>query len=141
MSASMYALNITRQSFLSLDVTVADTQWARLRGLLGRARLRHDEGIWIVPSQGIHTIGMLFPIDVVYLDANCRVVYLEEQVRPMRITSVRLACRSVLELRPRTIYSSSTKVGDQLLICTPADMEAYWRSIGRTEETLTTKRA
>lgn len=136
MSANMYALNITRQSFLSLDVTRADTQWARLRGLLGRTRLRHDEGVWIVPSQGIHTIGMLFPIDVVYLDANCRVVYLEEQVRPMRITSVRFDCRSVLELRPKTIYSSSTKVGDQLLICTPAEMQEYWKSSGQAVEAL-----
>ncbi len=49
--------NQTRECFLSLGVTAADTTFARLRGLIGRLKLRVDEGLWVVPSCGIHTAG------------------------------------------------------------------------------------
>jgi uncharacterized membrane protein (UPF0127 family) len=117
--------NETRESFLSLRVTPADTQVSRLRGLTGRLRLKSDEGIWVVPSQGIHTIGVRFAIDVIYLDAAHRVVNLTESLGSFRIGPLRLKCASVLELPVQTIYSSQTQVNDQLLICSPEEMEAY----------------
>jgi uncharacterized protein len=98
----------------------------RLRGLLGRMRLRSDEGLWLVPCQGIHTFGLLFPIDVVYLDAQLRVIHLIEHLGPFRISSIRRHAGSVLELPTRTIYSSNTQVGDELLISSPEGMESYW---------------
>lgn len=131
-----YAFNATRQSFLSLAVKVADTPFARLRGFLGRARLRSDEAIWVVPSQGIHTFGLLFPIDVIYLDAALRVVHLIEHVGPFRLTPIRRTAASVLELPPRSIYASGTQVGDQFVICPPDTMYAYWQA----EETGTAER-
>jgi hypothetical protein len=82
-----------------------------------------EDGIWLIPSLGIHTFGMLFPIDVVYLDGVNRVTHLVEHLGPFRISPVHPGCASVLELRPRTIYSSHTKVGDQLLICAPETMQ------------------
>ena len=51
------AFNVTKQAFISLGVTVADTPFARLRGLLGKMRMRSDEAVWVVPSHGVHTIG------------------------------------------------------------------------------------
>lgn len=106
--------NQTRQSFLSLDTTVADTQLSRLKGLLGKRELKSNEGLWLVPCQGIHTIGLLFPIDVIYLDAEYRVVHLIEHLKPFRITSLRRSCHSVLEVPLRTIFESETEVGDQI---------------------------
>lgn len=117
--------NKTRESFLSLNVAAADTHLARLRGLVGRFRLRSDEGIWVSPSQGIHTIGVLFAIDLVYLDADHRVIHLVESFGTFRIGPIRKNCASVLELATRTIYSSQTQVGDELLICSPGEMEEY----------------
>jgi uncharacterized membrane protein (UPF0127 family) len=126
--SSLCAFNITRQSFINLGVTVADTPLARLRGLIGKIRLRSDEAMWIVPSHGIHTIGLLFPIDVIYLDAQLRVVQAVEHLGPLRIAPIRRQCASVLELPARSIYDSGTQVGDQLLICSPEEMHAYWLS-------------
>jgi uncharacterized membrane protein (UPF0127 family) len=117
--------NKTRESFLSLNVRAADTTLTRLRGLLGSLRLKSDEGVWVIPSQGVHTIGLLFAIDVIYLDSNRRVVHLTESFGTFRIGSIRRNCSSVLELPTRTIYSSQTQVGDELLICTPEEMERY----------------
>jgi uncharacterized membrane protein (UPF0127 family) len=115
--------NQTRQSFLSLDTTVADTQLARLRGLLGRRELKSDHGLWLVPCQGIHTIGLVFPIDVVYLDVDHRVVHVIEYLQPFRITSIRRNCHSVLELPVRTIFESETETGDQIAFFSASEQE------------------
>lgn len=117
--------NQTRESFLSLGVTRADNHLTRLKGLLGRFKLRSDEGLWIVPSWGIHTIGLLFPIDLIYLDEDCRVIHLVEHLGTFRIGPIRIKSASVLELPTRTIYSSQTQIGDRLLIRSTEAMEAY----------------
>jgi uncharacterized membrane protein (UPF0127 family) len=117
--------NKTRESFLSLNVTVADTHFTRLRGLLGKMRLKTDEGIWVIPSYGVHTIGLPFAIDLIYLDSEYRVIDLIESFSSFRIGPVRLACVSVLELARHAIYSSQTQVGDELLICSPEEMAQF----------------
>ncbi len=129
MTNPFYAFNITKQSFISLGVTVADTPLTRLRGLLGKVRMRSDEAMWVVPSHGVHTIGLLFPIDLIYLDEQLRVVHLVESLGPLRIAPLRWQCASVLELPPKSIFGSGTEVGDQLMIACPGDMDAYWESL------------
>ena len=114
--------NKTREAFLSLNVTVADTHFGRLRGLLGKLRLKTDEGMWVIPSKGIHTIGLPFSIDLIYLDADQKVIHLAESFGSFRIAAFRLNASSVLELPTRTIYSSGTELGDELLICSAEDM-------------------
>ena len=122
------AFNISRQSFVSLGVKVADTPLARLRGLLGKMQIRSDEAVWIVPSRGIHTFGLMFSIDVIFLDAQHRVVHMIENLGPLRIAGIRRQSASVLELPAHSIYGSGTQVGDQLLICSQEKMRAYWAS-------------
>ena len=106
----------------------ADTHLSRLKGLLGTLRLKSDEGIWISPSQGIHTIGVRFAIDLVYLDANYRVIETLESFGTFRIGPLRMNCASVLELPTRTIYCSQTQVGDQLVICSPEEIEQHLKA-------------
>lgn len=117
--------NQTGESFVGLNIRRADTALARLRGLLGQFRMRSGEGLWVVPSHGIHTMGLLAPIDLIYLDAGERVIHLVEHQSPFRMAPIRLKSVSVLELPPHTIYSSQTHVGDQVLICPSEEMEAY----------------
>src|SRR5665213_2948304 len=81
--------NQTRECFLSLGVKVADTSFTRLIGLIGRFKLRGDEGLWVVPSSGVHTWGVLFPLDLIYLDANYRVIYLTEHLPRFRIAPLK----------------------------------------------------
>ena len=120
--------NLTRQSFLSLGVRVADTQWDRLRGLLGHLRLQGDDGLWVVPSQGVHTVGLLFPVDVVYLDAHSRVIHLVERLGPFHIGPLRRHARSVLELPTESVFCSNTQIGDQFVICSPEGLAAHLNS-------------
>jgi uncharacterized protein len=116
--------NQTRECFLSLNVTAADTIFSRLRGLIGRLKLRSDEGIWVVPSRGVHTLGLLFPLDLIYLDEHYRVIHLVEYFPSFRIAPLKTQAESVLELPTHTIYSSQTQPGDELVICVAEEMES-----------------
>ena len=114
----VYVYNRTRQTFIATEVLVADTYLRRLIGLLGKTRrwARPGRGLWIIPSCGIHTIGMLFPIDLVFIDKECNVVGVQEFVRPFRISRVCLKANSVLEFPVHTIHRSCTEIGDTLEI-------------------------
>ncbi len=48
--------------------------WGKLKGLLGRNNLPTNQGILLVNCRQIHTLGMKFPLDVVVLDKNLRVL-------------------------------------------------------------------
>jgi uncharacterized membrane protein (UPF0127 family) len=117
-NGQVYVYNKTRETFVATEAKVADSYLPRLIGLLGKTRrwARLGKGLWIVPSRGVHTIGMLFPIDLIFLSKEKEVVHIEEHVRPFRISKVSLKATSVLELPPHTIYRSRTQVGDQLEI-------------------------
>jgi uncharacterized protein len=108
------AFNLTRRLHLATDVAVADTHWSRLRGLIGMdARdFGNGKGLWIRPSRGVHTVGMRFPIDVLYLDHAGSVVHLEHSLRPWRFAPVRMKAASVLELPSETLARTETKMGD-----------------------------
>jgi uncharacterized membrane protein (UPF0127 family) len=119
--------NQTRECFLSLNVKVADTTLTRLRGMIGRMSLRPDDGIWVVPSSGVHTVGVLIPLDLIYLDASHRVVHVVEHFPTFRIAPIRSDSESVLELPVHSIYPSQTQVGDQLLICAAEEIEKHFK--------------
>jgi uncharacterized membrane protein (UPF0127 family) len=85
--------------------------------------LKLDEGLWVVPSRGIHTIGVLFQLDLIYLNENHEVIHIVESFPTFRISPIIPQAASVLELPPHTIYSSQTQPGDHLLICTAEEME------------------
>jgi uncharacterized membrane protein (UPF0127 family) len=125
MKRTLCVFNRNRESFLGLRVAPANTLKMRLRGLLGRVRLEPEDGIWLTPSRGIHTIGMLFAIDVIYLDAANRVIHLVEHMGPFRISPIRIKCASILELKSRAIYLSNTQIGDELLICAAEEIKTY----------------
>jgi uncharacterized protein len=108
--------NATRGSCLGERIGIADRGMSRLVGLLGRQSLEPGSGLFIVPTQAIHTIGMAFPIDVVFVDKKHKVVGMRECVRPFRVTRVFWRAFGVIELPPETIKSSRTQVGDQLKI-------------------------
>ncbi len=117
-SSQGQAFNQTRQVFLATALAIADTHWTRLRGLLGTrsSDFRNGSGLWIVPSHGVHTLAMGFPIDVVFLDEGLTVIDVQTNVRPWRFTPVRTQATSVLELPCRTATETRTVVGDKIQI-------------------------
>ena len=112
----VFVYNKSRETFLSFRVKVADSLVGRLVGLLGRRSLQPDSGVWIVPANAIHTVGMMFCFDLVLIDKNFKVVGLRELVRPFTITMPNRKAESVLELPAHSIFRSRTQIGDQLVI-------------------------
>jgi len=105
--------NLTRQVELAECVDVADQSGKRRKGLLGRAALSPGEGLWIVPCESVHTFGMKFPIDLVYLDPDKRVKKVRSGVRPWRLSAC-LSAHSVLELVSGSVRETGTLPGDRL---------------------------
>ena len=77
--------------------TVADSVRTRLRGLLGKSALEPHQGLLLRPANSVHTAFMRFPIDVVFLDGNLKVLDVVEGVPPWRMKAKKGA-RAVLEL-------------------------------------------
>jgi uncharacterized membrane protein (UPF0127 family) len=112
----VFVYNKTKETFLAFRVKVADSFVSRLVGLLGKRVLKPDGGVWIVPANAVHTIGMLFTFDLVLIDKDFKVVGLRELIRPFRITRPNFRAESVIELPAHAIFKSRTEVGDQLMI-------------------------
>lgn len=115
-SREVFVYNETKETFLAFKVQVADSILGRLIGLLGRRSLKPDAGVWIVPANSIHTIGMLFSFDLVMVDKDFRVVSVREMIKPFRLILPKRRAESVIELPCHTIFRSRTEVGDQLVI-------------------------
>jgi len=107
--------NLTRGTLLAEAAEVADTSAGRRTGLLKHAGLAPGEGLWIVPCESVHSFGMKFAIDLVYLDRRRRVRKTRRSMRPWRISACLMA-DSVLELPVGTIEATGTEPGDQLEI-------------------------
>ena|SRR5438477_13089940 len=122
-SSQGQAFNQTRQAYLATALAIANTHWTRLRGLLGLRSndFRNGSGLWIVPYHGVHTLGMAFPIDVVYLDDAMTVIHIQGDLRPWRFAPVRKQAASVLELPRRTAAETRTEVGDKIEITLEKD--------------------
>jgi uncharacterized membrane protein (UPF0127 family) len=107
-------MNDTRATLIGDRVEVANTSFGRLVGLLGRRNLAPGGGLWIRPSSGVHTVGMLFPIDVVGLDKKLTVIKLWKNLVPYRVTSVSWTINSVIELPSGRIAEAGIQIGDSL---------------------------
>jgi len=108
--------NRTRGAILASRVQLADTPRARRTGLLKHDKLDAGEGLWIYPTQGIHTFGMRFPIDVAFIDRRMRVKRIYHRLAPFRLTSLVWSAKSVLELPSGCLARTQTAVGDELQI-------------------------
>jgi uncharacterized protein len=111
-------VNLTRGNVVCEQVVIADRARRRMRGLLGRRSLPPGEGMLLQPSPSIHTAFMRFPIDVVFLDRNLRVIKLVEHLPPWHTASA-MEGRSTLELSSGEIARRRVQVGDQLLTVAP----------------------
>src|SRR5215218_1821036 len=105
-------LNITRAAVLAERADLADSFFARVRGLLGRSTLANGEGLVIRPCNAVHTLGMAFPIDVVHLDVDSRVLRVVANLRPWRLGPVVRGSRGVVELPAGTVTATGTRPGD-----------------------------
>jgi len=115
--------NQTRESFLSLGVTVADTAAKQLKVLMDNLSIKADAGLWLTPFRGVPATKGLTPVDLIYLDEDNRVLQAIESFPNHAIEPTREQPASALVLAGHTIFSTQTQPGDMLLICIADEME------------------
>jgi len=113
MANLLTATNLTRGVRLTEGARVADGFCSRLVGLLRDKGLEKGDGLWIVPCNSIHSIGMQFVFDAIFLDKELKVVHLMSEMKPWRISKLVFAAHSVLELPHGLIAQTGTTIGDQ----------------------------
>lgn len=118
------AFNRTRKAYLATELSLADTHWSRLRGLMGASEqdFGNGRGLWIVPCRGVHTLAMRFPIDVLYLSKAGTVVHIEQKLQPWRFAPIRMQAATVLELPSGKAVETATAVGDKIEIKLKTDV-------------------
>ena len=93
------------------SLEVADTRASRRKGLLGRDGV--EGTLLLVPARSVHTIGMRFPIDVAWLDAEM-VVLRTARISRHRMSRPVLRAHSVLEAEAGAFAHWGLVVGDKL---------------------------
>ena len=121
-----YEITTDRGAVLATDARRATRVGERLRGLLGTGALPSGRGLHIEPCSSIHTFFMSYPIDVLFLDREGRVLRAIHSLAPWRATLPVLGARGVVELPAGTLQAAGVAVGDRVhfraraLACRPA---------------------
>ena len=106
--------NTRNGTSLGHRISKADSYFTRLFGLLPKSHLEEGEGLWIVPCNSIHSVGMKFVFDAVFLAKDLTVVAVMSDIPKWRLSPVYWKAHSVLELPASVIAQTDTQVGDVL---------------------------
>lgn len=95
------------------QVWLADNILSRARGLLGRPMLQESQGLLIQPCNSIHTFGMRYSLDVVFMDSEGKVLKFYQSLPSFRLAAT-FGASAVLELAPGEVERIGLSVGDKL---------------------------
>lgn len=110
----MYVVNRTRGTYLGVNIQMANSFLSRTLGLYRHRQLQLGDGVFLIPCKSIHTIGLRYAIDVVFLDAADDVVQVFPNTRPGKIIWPVRGARSALEVPVGVLRSSETHRGDHV---------------------------
>ena len=113
----MVLVNATKKTVVSDNCHFANTVLKRVVGLLNRGKFDKGEGLLLDRCYGIHTFGMRFPIDVLFLDKDLCVIRAVKALPPYRTCVVKKSVY-VLEVPVGALDESRTGEGDQIQIRT-----------------------
>ena len=105
--------NMTQNNILALNVVLADTFLTRLKGLLATKQLETGKGLVIRPCSSIHTVGMNYDIDVVFVGSDDNVLKVVSNMPANRFALCRKSSY-IIELPAGTIEATVTTVGDKI---------------------------
>ena len=112
----MKIINIKNKNLLASDAILANSIFKRVKGLLGRKDLPQGSAMILKPCNSIHTFFMQFPIDVVFVNKDNKVVKLINSLVPNRMTSIYWNAYYAIEFPAGTLNRTSTTTSDLLEI-------------------------
>lgn len=107
-------INNSKGTTIATDVSFADTPIKRMKGLLGRKVFATGEALVIKPCSAVHTYFMRFPIDLLFVDKDNKVIQTVPSLGSFRLTKIYFKANLVIELPSGTIKDSLTAIGDTL---------------------------
>ena len=108
--------NCSTNEVVAVNVQFATSLVQRAIGLLHKSAIAPSEGLWFRNACMIHTVGMRASIDVIFVDANDRVVQLRSSVHPNRLVVACFSAASVIELGAGALNGTDLLIGDRLLL-------------------------
>lgn len=103
-----------KQEVIAEDILLADNLWSRLIGLMFRAEPpQKAKGLLLHPCNSIHTFFMRYPLDVVFMDSDNKIVKIIRSIKPWRMTWIYFRASKTLEL-PAGELSQAISLGDVL---------------------------
>jgi hypothetical protein len=109
--SEVYRLVTAGGAVVADHVEVAETLWTRFIGLMFRRELPAGHALAIRPCNSIHMFFMRFALDVVFVDADGRVVRVLNSIRPWRASSLVRGAKAAIELPAGTAARSSVVPG------------------------------
>jgi len=110
----MKIINQSKNTVLAQDIIVTDNFLSRAKGLLGRKEFLAGQALIIKPAKSIHTFFMHFPIDVLFVNKNKKIIKAITALAPYRFTAFYFNAVLVIELPAYTLQKTSTQEGDLL---------------------------
>ncbi|MFS1511937.1 DUF192 domain-containing protein [Chengkuizengella sp. SCS-71B] len=110
----MRVINQENDVVIAKQVRSAHTFTSRFKGLMFKKHFFHDDALHITPCSQIHTYFMKFPIDVVYLNVDFKVVGIEQNLPPWKLGKKFKHVKSVIELSPGTVEKTGLNTGDTI---------------------------
>jgi uncharacterized protein len=113
-NTSMRLINQTKNIILAEDVLMARTPFRRIKGLLGRKVFLSGQAIILEPCNSVHTFFMCFPIDILFVDKNYKIIKILPKFNPNRISRIYWHSSRVIELPAGKLDITNTQAKDQL---------------------------
>jgi len=107
-------INKTKNIVLAENASLADTALSRLVGLLGRSAIAPSEALIITHCRSIHMLFMKFPLDVIFVDKNNKVVGLVCNILPFRFSPYFFRAVAAIEIFPGTIARTQIQMKDEI---------------------------
>lgn len=109
-----YYIVTADEKMIAKNVSIANNFYKRLKGLLGKKELDSGEGLLIHPCKQVHTFGMKFNIDAVFVSPLSKVVYIEHNMPRGKVSKYIKRANHVLELEGGTAKEKNILIGQTI---------------------------
>ena len=109
-------IEVNNRRLRRLMVAVCEGPLERARGLLLRDDWTFDLALMLEPCAAVHTFGMSTALDVVFVDADDRIIAVRTNLRPWRI-AWQFGARRVWEFHCGAVTALELQQGDLLRPC------------------------
>lgn len=107
-------INKSKKNIIVENLFLADSFWSRMKGLMGKKDLPEDEGLLLVPCNSVHSMFMRFPIDLLFLNRELRVIKIIDRFKPWKATPIIRDCYQVVELKAGVASKKGVTIKDEL---------------------------